>query len=670
VIYEMLTGRQPFAGDYEQAVMYSIMNEEQEPVTGLRTGIPMELERMVNKAMAKNPDERYQHVDELLTDMQKLKKNLESGKTLTPAPSSLVTQEPARKTEWRKAIPIGGIALIILILAWQWILKREDRLDVTPKGKSIAVLPFTTITKAEEDEIFNEGMHDDIITQLAKIRDLKVIARTSVIQYKNTEKRVSEIGKELGVSSILEGSVRRAGNQIRVVAKLIDAQTEENLWAESYDRDYSDIFSLQSNVAQKIAFALRATLTPEEQESIERKPTENMQAYDYFQKGNHYWNNYDTFEGNEKAAQMFEKAVDLDSAFALAYTKLVVVHSVLLLWDPSGARRQKAKIALEKAVLLAPGLPEVHHAKGYYLEDVEYDFDRALEEYKIALQGRPNSSEIILSIGTLFVRQGRMQEAAEYFKKSYSIDPHQINSGLWVCTAYVFQRSWSEAEHWANIYVANRPEHVFGYRRKAQIYAFGNGDLKGAKSIVYEGEEHSKTHQRYLSEAKWVLELFSRNYRGALVVSTPDSAETYLRKGLAYHLMDDRSRAKAHFDSSAAIYEKRVEKQPDNLDWHLSLGLAYAGLGKISAALREGEQAVEIHKATLPIVSVISFYTSAPLNLAHINILIGDHDEAIEQLETLLSIPSELTLWRLKLDPLYDPLRTHPRFQKLLEKGT
>ncbi|NIV72386.1 MAG: adenylate/guanylate cyclase domain-containing protein, partial [Calditrichae bacterium] len=155
--------------------------------------------------------------------------------------------------------------------------------------KSIAVLPFTAITKSEEDEIFKEGIHDDIITQLAKIKDLKVIARTSVTRYKNTEKRAREIGQDLGVNALLEGSVRRSGDRIRIVAQLIDAENEEHLWAETFDRNYSDIFKVQSDVAQQIAIALKATLTPEERHLIQQKPTKNMEAYDYFLKGNHYW---------------------------------------------------------------------------------------------------------------------------------------------------------------------------------------------------------------------------------------------------------------------------------------------------------------------------------------------------------------------------------------------
>ncbi|MEE9189818.1 MAG: serine/threonine-protein kinase, partial [Candidatus Neomarinimicrobiota bacterium] len=271
VLYEMLTGATPFQGDYEQAVVYSIMNEDPKPLTSLRTGIPLELERIVNKTLAKDPNDRYQHLDELIVDLKHVEK------------------EP-----------------------------KKEKIEVQKtymNGKSLAILPFMSIGDSKEDEYFCDGMHDDILSQVAKIHDLKVVSRTSVMRYKNTDKSIGEIAQELGVETILEGSVRRAGEKVRIVSQLINAKTDGHLWAETYDRDYADIFAVQTDVAENIATALKATLTPKEISSIESEPTENMAAYDYYLKGRYYWRVKSDPEGNMLAAEMLEKAVELDPNF-------------------------------------------------------------------------------------------------------------------------------------------------------------------------------------------------------------------------------------------------------------------------------------------------------------------------------------------------------------------
>jgi non-specific serine/threonine protein kinase len=305
VLYEMMTGLQPFQGDYEQAVVYSIMNEEPKPLTGIRTGIPLELERIVNKAMAKDPDERYQHLDELIVDLKHVKKEPEKEKT------DVRVLKPERKPIWKQPIPLVVSAFVlIVIIAGLLIFGGKTGEPASRLGdKSIAVLPFTAIGDSKEDEYFSDGIHDDILTQLSKIGDLKVIARTSVMQYKDTNQRISDIGKELGVASVLEGSVRRAGEKIRITAQLIKTNTEDHLWAETYDRDYTDIFAIQSDVAQKIATALKATLDPGEKEQLETIPTDNMEAYNNYLRGNVYVFKGVKEEPIRSAIQFYNKAI-------------------------------------------------------------------------------------------------------------------------------------------------------------------------------------------------------------------------------------------------------------------------------------------------------------------------------------------------------------------------
>ena len=290
VLYEMVTGRLPFKGEYEQALVYSILNDRPEPPTGLRTGVPMELERIIFKALSKAPDERYQHIDEMLVDLRKVKTTKDISEKIS-IPSS-------QKRKSRKLIYwISGIVIVFALSIVLWTFLQQKSLS-SEKSRFIAVLPFHPITSSEEDKSFAEGIHDDILTQLAKIRDLKVIARTSMIKYQETKKSIKEIADELGVGVVLEGSTRRSGKMIRITAQLIDAETEEHLWADSYDRQYSDIFAIQSDVAQKIATTLQIKLGKEELYSIQTKPTENLEAWEYFQKGKYYWDVAWQSEGN------------------------------------------------------------------------------------------------------------------------------------------------------------------------------------------------------------------------------------------------------------------------------------------------------------------------------------------------------------------------------------
>ncbi|NIV72385.1 MAG: tetratricopeptide repeat protein, partial [Calditrichae bacterium] len=352
--------------------------------------------------------------------------------------------------------------------------------------------------------------------------------------------------------------------------------------------------------------------------------------------------------------------------------KLAIVYATLYQWNyqsRTAAWKEKAQLTLKKAVKLAPELPEVRFARGNFLANIENNLPRALTEYEWALTRQPNNSDIINDIGVLYLRMRRFEKAAGYFKKQYELDPYQINSGGWVSAPYWLLRRWEDAENWINIYLVNHPEHDFPYVRKACIYLFGYGDLNAARAIINEGFEHVRNRRFILNSGKWIIELFSRNYREALEISFSDAGVANLRKGLIYRLMEEDDKSKMHFDSARVIYEKLVDANPEIAGWHSSLGLACAGLGLGSRAVREGEKAVELSRKTRLLDDMLNPYSNPPLRLAHIHILIGNYDTAVEQLGALLSSPGELTHWRLKLDPLYDPLRSHPRFHELLEES-
>jgi serine/threonine protein kinase/tetratricopeptide (TPR) repeat protein len=676
VLYEMLTGLQPFQGDYEQAVVYSIMNEEQKPVTGIRTGIPMDLERIVNKTLAKDPDERYQHLDELIVDLKHVKKESEKGKTdahVVPPPTPV-----GIKPVWKQPIPlvIGAFALIVIVAGLLIFRGRTDEPTSGLRDKSIAVLPFASIDRTEESEIFSEGIHDDILSQIAKIHDLKVIARTSVLRYKNTKRSLREIAQELGVGTILEGSVRRSGEKVRIVAQLIDADTEEHLWTETYDRNYADIFAIQSDVAQKIAEALEATLTIEEKSSIERKPTENMEAYDFYLTGNHYWLNYFNKEGNAKAAEMYEKAIELDPGFSQAYAMLSQAYFVLYNRWPEEFEGylQKGLTALNMATTLEPDLMEVHWAQGYYFSDILKDIDRALSEFSIALKKQPNSSVLNLLIGAMYIAKGEIDLGKKNFERAEELDPSWFMVKQNLSALYAYTRDYEKALGYANECITLRPESASGHLSKLEALYRGYGDLKKSREVINEAE-NSLTPEDFdwwFGEWKYFIELYSRNYQE--ILSSADILNYInmekIRLADVYYLLGKSDTYLPLCDSLKIVYEQQTNENPDDIYNHWVLGRVYSLLGQSKEALRESQKAADLFEIPLNWTDWAPWkvYPDPHVNLVHVLILIDKPDMAIDNLEYLLSVPGRYSTWDLKLDPFLDPLRDDPRFQELIAK--
>ncbi len=668
ILYEMVTGRLPFEGDTPFSVAFKQKTESPPDPRKADSQIPLEFSQVILKCLAKERQDRYQSAAEIRSDLIAIGKDLrtagEEGLDKRPKTFKRIIVLKGSRKVLIPALAVAVLAILIVIIRPR--LPRREAVPDVPLKPSIAVLPFDFLSPDKEEEYFNDGIHDDILTQLAKIKDLKVIARTSVIPYKNTKKRISEIGRELGVTSVLEGTVRKEGDRIRIGAQLIDAKTEVHLWAETYDRNYADIFAIQSDVAQKIASALQTALTVEEKRSIVKKPTENLEAYNQYLKGNYHFENYMSREEYEKAAQSYERAIELDPNFLLAYTKLVEVNVMLYVpktWDHTEERLEKCRAALDKAIELGEGLPEVHQAKGYYLEWIEKDFEGALAEYEIALRSRPNNSEILSNIGRLFLFRGRAAESSEYFIEAYERDPRSAESSYMVSWSYILRRKWDEADRWIDTCLAGHPEHALAYYRKIEILVYGYGDLEKARAIIAEGSKKVENFDQIYYPT--LIALYSRNYRQALTIresSTWRPHYNHIFIGQFYDLLGERDQALSHYRTAVGLLKKMIEDQPENAFHYSSLGLAYAGIGDKNEAVRWGKKAVELH----PIQSdPWSSGEDILLDLAHILIMVGENEEALDHIETLLSIPGKLTRWRLRLDPAYDALRNHPRFQRL-----
>ncbi|MFQ5637740.1 MAG: protein kinase [bacterium] len=423
VLYEMITGQPPFAGDYEQAVMYSIMNENPEPVTALRTGVPMELERMVNKALAKRPDERYQQVTDLLVDLKNLQKSAPSRKsTMRPKAASKAKSK-------NKTVAAGGVAALLVAASMFWWFRGQEPASpvaVAEQDRKIAVLPFVNITADPEQEYFCDGMTEQLITNLSRIPELKVIARTSVMRYKNTQKDIREISRELNAPLIVEGSVRKSSRTLRVTAQLIQADEGIHLWANDYDQELKDVFAIQDSVSRAIAGALAVTLSGQANKTMAAGYPSNIEAYDYNLQARYYIENIylktKKEEDFQHALTLAKRAIELDPEYALGYTGLgyLFENHWIVTGETQDLKQEKAYV--EKAYELNPSLPEPNAALGLQFMR-EGDYDQALLLMKSALQLSAHGWESLHLVGLFSSYVGLRRQAVQCFSKALETNP-------------------------------------------------------------------------------------------------------------------------------------------------------------------------------------------------------------------------------------------------------
>ncbi|MEP6770066.1 MAG: protein kinase [Acidobacteriota bacterium] len=416
ILYEMLTGERAFKRDTVVETMTAILKEERPPLPDSQRQIPAEFVRVLDHCLEKNPQERFQSAGDIAF-------------ALSALPGQPVGSGATSRRGSRRGLAWGGAALALLVLAgaallWQRAQKVGARRPQATSSdrRSIAVLPFQNLSPDPENSFFADGMTEDILAQLSKIRNLKVVSRTSVMRYKGTQKPLREIAAELGVAAILEGSVRRAGNRVRIVGQLVDASTDEHLWSETYDRQLEDVFAIQSDVAQRIAASLQATLSPAEKKRIEGRPTENLVAYDLYLKGRESYNRFRK-EENEKAIENFQKALKLDPGFAQAYAGLGDCYA-------QRARRfgfteswlDASLEASRKAIAIAPELPEGHKALGlaYLVKGANRE---SLEASRRAVDLSPNHSPAVNNLATVLFALGRLDEALLSSRRAVALDP-------------------------------------------------------------------------------------------------------------------------------------------------------------------------------------------------------------------------------------------------------
>lgn len=652
VMYEMVTGKLPFNNEYEQAILYGILNEEPEPPTGLRTGVPMELENIIFKALRKDPADRYQHIDEMVVDLRSIKS--------TKSRSGTNKVQFASKRNSRKALyRIAAIILIALILTAVWIFMQSSY-NQSEKRKFIAVLPFKPITDSDENKIFADGIHDDIMIQLSKIGELKVIAKSSVMEYLNSNKSIKEIAGELGVGTVLEGSTRRIKDMIRVNVRLIESATGENLWAESYDRPYNDVFEIQSDLAQKIATSLQVELTKEELISLQAEPTQNLLAWDYFKKGKYFWEVSYNFEGNIKAAEMFSEACLLDSSFALAWAYQSMAYSTAASQSPSFSERanyiEKSEYSLQKALEYGQHLPETHLAEAHYYYHIKINLDAAIQETEISNSMRPNDANTLYFMSILVSNKGNWQRGFELAEQTYRLDPKGSGGPLLGTWSSFGLGRYNDAEKWADILINIDPESGSGYSNKIRAVLQGLGQIERADSILRYAKRFVIRDSYHLVTFEYLICLYKKDFNCALsAIADWNYPIRFYFRAIAYKLLNKKKEAMEYFDSARVVYSDLLTKHPDSKTAKLRLSIAYAGLGDKIKALDEA--------------SKIDYSSNSQIEIdyLYLHILLGEKDKALKLLEKYIIEKSELTTFMLKYDPRLDPIREDAKFKKLLK---
>lgn len=599
------------------------------------------------------------------------------------APDEVLPYWSARKF----AALIASIAVLALAL---WVYQVTGRDWLHSKGtaavavaapsipsKSIAVLPFQNLSKEEENAFFADGVQDEILTTLAKVADLRVISRTSVMQYKGPEKRnLKEIAQALNAAHVLEGSVQRSGSRVRVSAQLIDARTDAHLWAEQYDRDLADVFAIQSEIAQKIAQELRAALSPNEKAAIEAIPTRDMVAYDLYLRGKAISRQQTSPrpEQVEEAIRLFDQAVARDPAFVPALCALVNAH-LWVYWvafDQTPARLELATRALDAAALLQPNAGEVHLARAFYHYWGKREYDAALAELAHARRALPNDADAVYLTGTVERRKGRWADATHHFEAAAALDPRNSNLQLELGGIFFQQRRYADAAQVLDRARAHAPNDFGLQSARANVDLAARADLRRMQEVLT-GEAAKTANPARVAYLRMQLALDQRDYRAAQEALAahpakelnPTAGYVVPREwfeGLIALGLGDKEKAQASFLAARERAATRVAARPNEAIPLSVVAQIDARLGRKEEAISGAERALELHA---PTGDELQACISA-VRLASICGQVGEVDRALGLIEQTAKLPGGPSYGALKLNEEWDRLRAHPRFEKIV----
>jgi TolB-like protein/Flp pilus assembly protein TadD len=584
----------------------------------------------------------------------------------------------------RRKPVLMGVAVLLLgvAAAAYWFHFRHAQATWSSLDKSIAVLPFENFSTDKENAFFADGVQDDILTSLAEIKDLRVISRSSVMQFRDVAARnLREIAKTLRVANVLEGSVRREGDRVVVNVQLIDARTDRHIWANHYDRTLTDSLGLQGESASEIAEALHASLTADEKARVAVKPTQNPDAYLFYLRANQISRNPDTLLKDYKTAeQLYMQAIELDPNFALAHARLGSVGAEIFhYYEPTNAWKTIARSEAETALRLQPNLAEAHFALGQCIYWMDQDYERALEQFEVASRLSPSNGDARRLIAAIKRRQGKWEEALQAYKSVANLDPQNPNTVREVLFTNTSMRRWPEAARWGERMRAMAPASLVAKIQSGYVDFWWKGDTQLLKSLVDQVPAGIDPDGEVTS-TRWDVAMLRRDYAAAKNVLQTSSVNEFsytnagttpkvFFEGCIYLAQGDTVNAQKAFELARPAFEAAVQEAPANADRHAILGWLYAFMGRKEDAIREGRRAVELNPESKDAVdgTLMSAY------LALIYARVGENDLAIPLIDRLLktsgavdSANYSITINDLKHRWEWDPLRSDPRFQKLI----
>jgi TolB-like protein/Tfp pilus assembly protein PilF/predicted Ser/Thr protein kinase len=679
VLYQLLTGQPPFAGGTTYETIKLLLDTEPRQPRLLNPKIDRDLSTICLKCLEKDPKRRYPSALALAEDLERW-----------------LRHEPiqARRTgifgrgkKWVRRKPTGallGACLVALAAAMGWNIWKSEFIR-HPVTNGIAVLPFENLSPDPDNAYFAEGVQDEILTRLASIAGLKVISRTSTQRYQSKPRNLGEIARQLGVANILEGSVQRAADQVRVNVQLINAQTDSHLSADTYDRNLTDIFGVESEIAKQIAESLQAKLTGRDEQVLAAKPTNNPEAYDAYLRGLAFEARYNSSHAVDllwKATDSYERAAQLDPKFAVAWARLSRANASIYSdrYDATTeARGEGAKHALENAQKLQPNSAETQLALGYYQFWALSDYGAAKVTFGRVSNMLPSNSDVPWALGRVTRREGHFDQSVAYFEQALALDPRNVELLMDAAFTYVTLRQFPAALKLKDRVLDIMPNDLDVMASKANIHQ-AQGNLEDAAKFLSEIDEQTANEDSF--EIKINQLRLERNYGEAVrllqarlaqfhFASEPERGNAWVQLALIQYLAGDTAGAKVSAEQARNIFEPLCRDQPDNEPPLVSLSQAYAMMGKKDAAVKAAERATVLKRNNKD----QTFRVPLEENLAFIQTVAGENSRAISTITRLLKTPyysfnyiTPITLALLRLDPMWDPLRADPAFQKLCEE--
>ncbi len=680
VLYQLLTGHPPFAGGTTYETIKLLLDTEPRQPRLWNSKIDRDLSTICLKCLEKDAKRRYSSALALAEDLERWLRH----EPINARRTGIF----ARGRKWIRRNPTSALlaaSLVALAAAAGWIISKSD-FTRHPLTSGIAVLPFENLSDEKEHAFFADGVQDDILIKLSKIADLKVISRSSVMQYRGKQD-VRQIGNALRVSHVLEGTVRRYRGKVHVNAQLVDARSDTGIWAEEYDRNLDDVFAIETEVVQSIANRLRAKLSARERAALEERPTKDLVAYDLYVRATPLIEQAGTSDLDAsleskhntllQCIDLLNQAIGRDPAFLPAYCWLARAHDTLYFdgVDHSSGRLELANAAIQSALHLRPDSGDAHLALALHLYWGYFDYDRARAELYVAQRTLPNNSRVFELSGLIDRRQGHWSEAVRNFQRATELDPrHAVTLSLLAGT-YFMLRDYSQGSNAMDRILALQPNDIPTQLRRAWVEVRRRADLRPLHAAIEKvlADDPTQAETDAVKSSRFHLAIYGRDFdaagRIAETLPTKNSFNDDFEHGRSFYvgliarMKGDAASAKAAFTAARAQEDAEARARPNFGTILSGLGLVDAGLGRKEEALHEGRRAIEITTNAKDALTG----NEAITNLALIYTWTGERDLAIQQLEIAAKIPAGPHYGDLRLDPIWDTLRGDPRFEKIVD---